>query len=112
MILIFFSSAQSDPAPLLTENVWDKLLHGAGYGVLALLYVFALAHGRRSPLQIAVVAVVLTSAYAASDELHQRFTPGRNADVRDWFADTVGGTVAAAGFVVSTASRQRHPLRR
>ena len=30
------------------------------------------------------------SLYAATDEIHQSFVPGRDADVRDWFADTIG----------------------
>ena len=111
MAFIFFSSSLSDPAPVLTQNIWDKLLHGAGYGVLALLYVYALAPGK-STMRVAVVAIALTSLYAASDEVHQRFTPGRNPEVRDWFADTVGGAIAVGGYVVSTASRPRRLPRR
>ena len=95
MALIYYSSSQSDPAPALTSHIWDKLLHGAGYGVLALLYVRALAGERLAWTSIATIAILLTSAYAASDELHQTFTPGRMPDVKDWLADTVGAIIAA-----------------
>jgi len=96
MALIFYSSSQADPAPIVTRNVWDKLLHGGGYGVLAVLYLWALAGTQRSWLVMASTAIVLTTAYAATDEIHQIFTPGRVPDFADWLADTIGGFVAVA----------------
>ncbi len=45
---------------------------------------------------MACTAIVLTAAYAATDEIHQIFTPGRVPDVADWLADTIGGFVAVA----------------
>ena len=96
MALIFYSSSQSDPAPILTRNIWDKLLHGGGYAVLASCYVWALTGSARRWRTIAIAAIVLTSIYAASDEVHQVFTPGRVPDVVDWLADTIGGALAVA----------------
>ena len=96
MALIFYLSSQPDPAPLVTRHVWDKLLHGSGYGVLALLYLWALAGTQRGWLVMACTAIVLTAAYAATDEIHQIFTPGRAPEVADWFADTIGGFAAVA----------------
>ena len=113
MALIFYSSSQSDPAPALTSVVWDKLLHAGGYAVLGILFAIALHGEGLAPLRSVVLAVLLTSLYAASDEWHQSYTPGRESDVRDWLADSIGGTVGAAGLgVVSTASRRRRPPRR
>ena len=66
------------------------------YGVLALLYLWALAGTQRGWLVMACTAIVLTAAYAATDEIHQIFTPGRVPDVADWLADTIGGFVAVA----------------
>ena len=43
-----------------------------------------------------VAAVVLTSAYGASDEIHQSTVPQRQADVRDWLVDGIGASVGAA----------------
>jgi VanZ family protein len=96
MALIFYSSSQSDPAPVLTRNVWDKLLHAGGYGGLALAYLWALRRERWTWARIAITAIVLTGIYAATDEFHQRFTSGRFSDVGDWFADTVGGAITVA----------------
>lgn len=98
MALIFYSSSQSDPAPALTHAVWDKLLHGGGYAVLAVLFALALRGEGLSLARTAVLAALLTSLYGASDEYHQRFTPQRQSDVEDWVADSMGGTVGAAAF--------------
>lgn len=43
------------------------------------------------------LAALLASAYAATDEWHQLFVPGRDSDVRDWLADTIGAA-AGSGF--------------
>ncbi len=112
MALIFYSSSQPDPAPGLTRHVWDKLLHAGGYAVLSLLYLWALARGTRPLKTAAGIAIVLTSAYAASDEVHQLFTPGRMPDVNDWFADTIGAVVAIAAVMLSTALRRPRRLLR
>lgn len=112
MLLIFYSSSQPDPAPLLTRNIWDKSLHAAGYAGLTISYIRALAGESLSWTTIAAAAAALASVYAATDELHQLFTPGRIADVRDWLADTAGAVLAAGGVMFSTALRRRRRLRR
>ena len=98
MALIFFFSAQPDLGTGL--GMWDlilrKLAHMAEYGLLWFLWHRAL--GRRSP----AVAVAITLAYAASDELHQSFVEGRNGTPVDVLVDAVG--VAAA---VRLHSRRR-----
>jgi hypothetical protein len=65
---------------------WDlllrKLAHVGEYAVLGALLLRALDR----PLP----AVVLGVAYAASDELHQHFVPGRRGSPVDVLIDTVG----------------------
>jgi VanZ family protein len=43
-----------------------------------------------------VLAVVITTAYGASDEYHQRFVTGRSAELADLYADGAGACAAAA----------------
>lgn len=81
-------------------HVWDKaghfILFGAGGVLLALAFAFAF---RWTPGAIFRRAVLILALYAASDEYHQYYTPGRSAgDVRDWFADLLG-SAAGAGAV-------------
>jgi VanZ family protein len=109
MALIFYSSAQSDPAPALTRVVWDKLLHSSGYALLAILYARALRGEGLAAKAIAAGAIVLTMLYAASDEFHQSFTPMRTMDVRDWVADSIGGCVGAIVYVATTVSQGWRP---
>jgi VanZ family protein len=103
MGLIFYTSSQSDPAPALTQHVWDKLLHGGGYCVLAILIARALAREQLAWTSVVLGAIILTSLYGASDEVHQMLTPGRQPDILDWLTDTAGGAIGALLFVAGVA---------
>jgi len=96
MALIFHLSSESKPLPELTAWVWDKALHAIEYGALGLLVYRALAGEGVRQGRAVLIAIVLASAYAASDEWHQSFVPLRSADVLDWVADTIGSTCGAA----------------
>ena len=104
MALIYYLSSQSDPIPQVTSVVWDKLLHFVEYGALAVLLTRAML-GEGLTAGVAVVAaILLTSAYGATDEVHQSRVPQRQADVRDWIVDSIG---AAAGAGIATTWRPR-----
>jgi len=104
--IIFALSAQSDPLPFLPPEIFlqDKLLHAAEYAVLGGLLVPALRAVGLRPRVALLAAMVIASAFGASDEFHQSFVPGRSADVADWVADTLG---AAVGALVATAALRR-----
>ena len=80
--------------------------HLGGYAVLGLLLFVALSLDRR-PLTAAAIAILLASAYGATDELHQAFVPGRTPSAFDWLIDTAG---ALAG--VSSAATLKYLLGR
>ena len=84
MALIFGASSISDPGPL-SPPVSDKTLHFAAYAVLSLFMIRALSGDRVDGITWprALLAVVLTTIYGASDEFHQWFTPGRTPDLLD-----------------------------
>jgi VanZ family protein len=95
--LIFALSSFSQlPSP--PSGISDKDEHFTMYFLFGLTVVRALAGGRLSgvTLAVAVVSGLVVSAYGASDEFHQSFVPGRDCDVYDWLADTIGGFAAAA----------------
>ena len=100
MAAIFHFSSESQPLPMLTEHVWDKILHTIEYVGLAVLVFRALDGEELGRWQSAVLAVIIVSAYGASDEWHQSFVPMRSSDVEDWLTDTVAGAIGAAAYVV------------
>jgi VanZ family protein len=96
MALIFVLSSIHSP-PQLPSAIGDKGAHAMLYSGLAALIVRALAGGWR-PFAggIAVAAVLFSTLYGVSDELHQLFVPTRTADLNDLAADAVGSAVAVA----------------
>src|SRR5438128_458629 len=98
--VIFHFSAETNPLPALTATIWDKALHMVEYGGLALLVARALRReGFGRPWSL-TLALVIASAYGASDEWHQLFVPGRDSNVLDWLADTIGAAAGAALYVL------------
>jgi VanZ family protein len=96
MAVIFtLSSISRLPEP--PGGLSDKGAHIIEYAGLALLVLRALAAGRMGDvlLPAAIVGTVIATAYGLTDEIHQLFVPGRQCDVRDLAADTIGAAIAA-----------------
>ncbi len=109
IFLLSSMSASEIDLPLLPIPFGDKIVHAVIYGGLALLALRAFRHaggpeGARYALTLAIVA---TSVYGISDELHQLFVPNRHADPWDWLADTGGALAATLGW-----TRLVDPIRR
>ena len=107
MAFIFFLS--SLPSPHLSELDWvdylaKKTAHVIIYAVLAASLFLPLRGTRWAPVA-APLALVLTVAFAASDEFHQAFT-GRTSLATDVLIDAMG---AVAGLVVAHALAIRFP---
>ena len=90
MGMIFAFSAQPSDA-LPSFGVWDILLkkgaHFTAYAILGLLVFRATGEWKRPFL----FAFVITVLYAAGDEFHQLFVPGRHGTLRDVLIDMAGG---------------------
>lgn len=98
MALIFIVSAQPSlpQAPdTLLDTILKKAAHTMEYGILAFLLWRALSRGRGTVSRAALtIAFIVSVLYAASDEYHQTFVPGRNGKLMDVGFDTVGALVA------------------
>jgi len=96
MVAIFVASAGPGPALPAGQHV-DKVLHAGAYALLAGLWAWALARGRLrdASWRALLAAWAIASAYGATDELHQLFVPGRQADVFDFASDALGAAAAA-----------------
>jgi VanZ family protein len=90
----------------------DKVVHGLVYALLGGLV--ARSRGLRSPgwssLRLVVWSTLFTAAYGLSDEIHQRFVPGRRFELLDLAADGVGGLVGALLMALALRRRGRGSL--
>lgn len=102
--LIFALSARpdyrTDAAPL-PETLSRKAAHLIEYGVLAWLALRALAASGLRRRKAMGTALLFCVVFAASDEWHQTFVPGRYGKVRDVALDVLG-----AAMVLSVLSRR------
>lgn len=72
-----------------------KSAHFIEYFILSLLILRGIRAGRRDArLGWALAAIAVVAGYAALDEFHQSFVPGRTAAVADVLLDTTGGIAA------------------
>lgn len=76
---------------LAVEINWLKVGHFIGYFGLGLAYHHALTGLTLRP---GIWTILLSAAYAVSDEIHQTFVPGRHAELRDIFIDTSAAACA------------------
>lgn len=111
MGFIFYLSTREQlpqpPDPLINTLV-RKGGHMVVFGLLALFYRRGLRHGGLSGTSLALGAWLLTALYAASDEVHQGFTPGRHATVMDWGIDVTGAMLA---LLLQSQSRRKSARR-
>ncbi len=101
MAIIFgFSSLPSNEMPDLglMDIVVQKGGHVLGYGLLAIAYWFALRFDKRRWWLALLLAVI----YAASDEFHQSFVPGRHSGWGDVLIYDAGGAASALGLAYWT----------
>ena len=97
--LIFYFSAQSHPEDrlpsFLLKHVSDKVLHAVEYAGLGGLCYRAFRWGlsERVSSRALLFAIVTTSLYGMTDEVHQLFVPFREASWQDWLADAIGAVI-------------------
>jgi VanZ family protein len=86
----------------LIHHVIRKSAHFTEYFIFSLLLLHALRAGRRDfGMRWALIVILIVAGYAALDEFHQSFVPGRGPAVSDVLLDTTGG--AAAQLLVALA---------
>jgi VanZ family protein len=101
MGVIFAFSAQPslDSGLGLIDTIGRKLVHFAEYALLCFLWWRPLSQVL-PPRRAILVAFVLASAYAATDELHQSFVEGRHGSPLDWAIDSAGAALVAYRLLV------------
>jgi len=108
-LMVFIFGASATPGSALPKfGAWDLVVkkggHLLGYALLSAAYFRALDKDKGFRPSQLFASLCLTILYAASDEFHQRFTPGRNASPWDVCIDTIGGL---AGLTILCLARMR-----
>lgn len=75
----------------MTSFLVRKAAHMSEYAVLAILFGLTIREYKKEPWLL--LALAATAAYAATDEVHQLFVPGRSGQFRDVLIDTAGGAL-------------------
>ena len=82
----------SYPSLFHLDRIARKLAHVGEYALLTAVLYYTLRpsaeHGWHA--RSGLLSILGSALYAASDELHQLYVPGRNASVCDWFIDMAG----------------------
>jgi len=97
-ICIFFSSIEYIELPQVDIDFIDKILHLIAffiYGISIQITIINIESLQKKikknyKFKIKLIVLIFGISFAASDEIHQYFTPGRSADILDWIADVLG----------------------
>ncbi len=107
-----WSSQMQQKIAQMIEFPVRKIAHMSEYALLALLLLMHLRAGKKSKgtRKNDVLAFLFTVVYAATDEFHQFFIPGRSAQVRDVLIDALG---AILGLLLCylTCEKWKNPLK-
>jgi VanZ family protein len=103
-------------APGFTEVIITTLVrksaHIFQYFVLGILVFNVLCEYKLSSKKLVGYSILFAGLYAITDEIHQAFVPGRSAELRDVFIDTIGaslGVLMFYGIVKFQNSRKKEP---
>lgn len=79
-----------------------KAAHMTEYGILAILIAFHLKVCKVSGWKLFGISSVASITYAATDEFHQLFVPGRSGQLSDVMIDGAGAVLGVAFFYLAT----------
>ena len=97
------------------EHYLRKAAHLAVFATLGFCVANTVRHLTESAKRVFVISLCGCSFYAATDELHQLFVPGRACMWQDWLIDTIGvliGVSAALLIAALLSRRKTHPTRK
>ena len=97
VLILVATTVRLSDVLLQTPVSWlDKLAHGSLYLVLGWLTGAAMCAAGRCTARAGLAALAVASVFAALDEAHQAWLPGRVPSVGDWAADVIGATIGLA----------------
>ena len=93
------------------KNDVRKLAHIFIYLVLAVLVnTTFISHFRKNGFICIILTAGICTLYAASDEIHQYFVPGRSCEIRDMVIDFSGAVLGCAAYLLIRKIIQKNYL--
>lgn len=93
LLIFILSSVPGEKLPNVDFEFSDKFVHIIEYSILYILFFYSLKNqSKYVKLQNYALefAVLFTSLYGITDEIHQYFVLNRSCEFLDWVADTAG----------------------
>jgi VanZ family protein len=96
---VIFSGSSIRSIPRVGDETADGLVHRVAhlieFAVLGALVLRAVSQGKRITKRELIITLIVVAVYGASDEFHQRFTPGRSSEGIAVVFDAAGGLAGA-----------------
>ena len=94
---VIFIGSSIARVPRVGGETMDGLVHRAAhlleFAVLGALLLRATSNGRPVSKREIIITLIVIGFYGASDEFHQRFTPGRSSEGVSVLFDVAGGAI-------------------
>lgn len=88
-----------------------KTAHATEYAILGMLVLGTIYEGKRHPVYNYGISWLIATGYAATDEFHQLFVPGRSGQIRDVLIDS-GGVLTGLIFICFVNWLRMHKARK
>lgn len=96
---VIFSGSSIGSIPRVGGKMTDGLVHRAAhvieFAALGALTLRAVSKDKRITKREIIITLIVIALYGASDEFHQRFTPGRSSEGIAVVFDAAGGVIGA-----------------
>jgi VanZ family protein len=96
---VIFVGSSIGNVPKAGGVVIDAIVHRTGhlieFAILGWLLLRAIGDGRAITRREMAITLIVIALYGASDEFHQRFTPGRSSELSAVLFDAAGGLIGA-----------------
>ncbi|MBQ9568240.1 MAG: VanZ family protein [Lachnospiraceae bacterium] len=104
---IYISEEKQYDTAMLMEPYLRDAAHALEYAVLFVLIMIAVRGFTGDCRRAAMASLLICFLYACSDEVHQRYVPGRAFQLVDILLDTAGAAVPATVFMLTSRHIRR-----
>jgi len=98
---IFSFSAMPATAKVGGTNLTATIYHISIFFLFGFFLFLSIKGNKKLKFWQIFLVIIFIGIYAASDEFHQSFTPGRSCNIEDWLTDTSGALFSVFIYLIS-----------